>query len=247
MCSDASDSGAGSINFQTTHWSLVLSAREKGSQHSTEALAALCRTYWSPIYSFLRRDGHAAHAAEDLTQKFFGKLLEPNFLHNANQGRGRFRAYLLGALKHFLANERKAANAKKRGGGKAVLSLDFSSAEAAYQLEPADQRTPQRLFEQRWALLVLDRVLQRLEAENAASGKGEQFSHLAPFLTAGEAPVYREVAAKLQTTEAAVKMAVHRLKRRYRALLREEIGQTVADPTEVDAELYELFAVLSAR
>lgn len=240
-------SGDDSANrFHTTHWSLVLAARRTDEVRSQEALALLCGDYWLPLYAFLRRSGHAAHEAEDITQAFFAKVLEKNYLDVAEQSRGRFRSFLLTALKHFLANERKAARAAKRGGGKTTLSLDFAAAEEAYAAEPVEERTPERLFERQWALRLLERVFARLEGEWLAAGKADWFQTLGEFLTAGSAHrPYAEAAAKLQTTEGAVKTAVYRLRQRYRELLRAEIAPTVSDPEEIEDEVRQLFATLS--
>jgi RNA polymerase sigma-70 factor (ECF subfamily) len=238
--------GSSSPSFQTTHWSLVLLAAERGAAGSDDAIAKLCGDYWQPLYGYVRRCGESVHAAQDLTQEFFARLLDKNYLQTADRERGRFRSFLLGALKHFLANERKAARAQKRGGGQPVLSLDFQSAEAAYLAEPVDERTPDQVFAQQWAVLLLDRVLNRLEEEFSRAGKVPQFQQYRTILVAGDGQrSYEAIAAELGMTEAAVKMSVHRLRKRYRALLREEIAQTVANPADVDEEMRELFAVLS--
>jgi len=235
-------------SFHTTHWSLVvLAAQRDGGDAANEALAQLCQDYWPPLYSFIRRRGESVTAAQDLTQEFFARLLAKNYLQCADRERGRFRAFLIGSLKHFLANERKAARAQKRGGDKLVFSLDFQAAEAKYLAEPVDERTPEQIYEQQWALLLIERVLKRVEQESVSSGKGEQYQKLRTVLVAApSAPSYAEIAADLQTTEAAVKMAVHRLRKRYRELLRKEIGQTVADAGEIEEELKELFAALAS-
>lgn len=241
-----SDHSAGAEPFETTHWSVVLAAGQRDSPRAEKALAWLCARYWPPLYAFVRRSGHSPHDAQDLTQAFFVRLLDKEFLRVADPQRGRFRSFLLASLKHFVANERKAARAKKRGGGRHVLSLDFATAEAAFLAEPADERTPERLFAQRWALLLLDRVLARLEEESNAAGQIARFQRLKCLLTAErDAPGYEQVAAELSTTEAAIKMAVHRLRKRYRELLREEIAQTVSDPADIDDELRELLSALS--
>src|SRR5687767_14609044 len=230
MSSHSSGPEADRDRFQTTHWSLVVSAGDRQSARSDEALARLCTDYWPPLYAYIRRSGHSLHAAQDLTQEFFARLLEKNFFQSADRERGRFRSFLLGAVKHFLSNQKKAARAQKRGGGKPLLSLDFRSAESAYQTDPADSQTPDRLFEQQWALLLLDRILQRLADEFAAKGKPQQWVVLREFLTAGmDHRPYADAAAELGMSEAAVRMAVHRLRKRYRQLLRDEIAQTVAD------------------
>jgi RNA polymerase sigma-70 factor (ECF subfamily) len=234
--------------FQTTHWSLVLEAGNRGSAKSNEALARLCGDYWVPLYVFVRRFGNSAHAAEDLTQEFFAQLLEKEYLQDADRSRGRFRSFLLGAVKHFLVNRRKAERAQKRGGRRSILSLDFAEAEAACRVEPWHADTPERLFARQWALVVLSRVMSRLEEEWSKGGKAEQFGRLRGLLTADKAqPAYRTVAEELGTSEAGVKMAVHRLRKRYRELLRDEIAQTVADPAEIEDELKGLFAALAEK
>ena len=234
--------------FTTTHWSVVLSARNRKSPESEGALAALCETYWFPLYAYVRRSGHTSHDAQDLTQAFFARLLEKDFLRDVDHRRGKFRSFLLAALKHFLSHERERARAKKRGGGRVPFSLDFEDAENRYRLEPEDPTTPERLYQRRWALTLLDRVVQRLEDEHARAGKAETFAGLKEFLTAGrESRPYRRVAEELGITEGAIKVAVHRLRRRYRELLKEEIAQTVADPAEIEEELCELFAAVGSQ
>lgn len=234
--------------FTTTHWSVVLSARNGKSPHSERALAALCETYWFPLYAYLRGSGYSSHDAQDLTQDFFAQLLEKDFLKDVDDRRGKFRSFLLAALKHYLGHQRERARAKKRGGGRIPFSLDFRDAEHRYHLEPATSSTPERLYQRRWALTLLDRVVQRLEEENIRVGKAEMFTGLKEFLTAGrQSRPYREVAEALGMKEGAVKVAVHRLRRRYREILKEEIAQTVADPTEIDDELRELFAAVSSQ
>ena len=225
-----------------------MSAGDRRSAQSDEALARLCADYWPPLYAYIRRSGHSLHAAQDLTQEFFARLLEKNYVQSADRERGRFRSFLLGAVKHFLANHGKAARAQKRGGGQPLLSLDFRSAEAAFQIEPADSQTPDHLFEQQWALLLLDRILQRLADELAATEKANHWAVLRDFLTAGaDHRPYAEAAAQLGMSEAAVKMAVHRLRKRYKQLLRDEIGQTVAEPAEIDDEIRQLFSILARK
>lgn len=229
---------------------MVLAAGRRSSPESREALETLCRAYWLPLYGFVRRQGFSAPEAQDLTQEFFVRLLEKNYLAAVGREKGKFRSFLLAAMKHFLANERDRARAQKRGGGKSLVSLeslDFEAAESRYRLEPAHEVTAERVFERRWALTLLDRVLDRLVAEYAAAGKARQFEQLKDCLTAPDsARPYAELAVKLAMTEGAVKVAVHRLRRRYRELLRGEIAQTVADPREVDDEIRDLFAALAA-
>lgn len=241
---DRSSKRAG--QFATTHWSIVLSAGQSGSPEAGAALARLCEDYWFPLYAFVRRDGYSADDAQDLTQEFFVRLLDKNYLAAADRGRGRFRSFLLGAMKHFLANQRRSEGAQKRGGGRTVLSLDLASAEDRYhRLEPVDQLTPERWFERRWALALLDLVLRRLREESRAGGKLSLFEGLKPFL-AGQsaAPSHSEVAVQLGMSEGAVKVAAHRLRRRYRTLLKEEILRTIDDPAAVEDELRDLMNAL---
>ncbi len=236
---------AGGDRFATTHWSLVLRAGRRGSTGSRRALAALCGAYWFPLYAFVRREGYSAPDAQDLTQGFFTQLLDKNYLAVADPQRGRFRSFLLAAMKHFLAHERDRARTGKRGGGRALLSLDFQSAESRYRLEPADRLTPERLYEKRWALALLEQVLTRLRDEQAAARKLDLFEHLKQFLTGSRGlQSYRQAADGLAMTEAAVKVAVHRLRRRYRELLEDEIAQTVGGPEEIEDERRALLAAV---
>jgi len=236
---------AGGQSFTTTHWSLVLAAGHGSRPDAGAALATLCEAYWYPLYYYVRRRGYRAEEAQDLTQEFFAKLLEKGSLKVADPDRGRFRSFLLAALNHFLANEWDRARAKKRGGK--VLSLDIEGAESRYSLEPADDLTAEKLFERRWAMTLLDLVLARLREEFAREDRERVFERLKGFLggAAADAP-YRQAAADLGMTEAAVKMAVHRLRRQYRRLLRAQIAQTVASPEEIDDEIRHLFAALDA-
>ena len=205
----------------------------------------LCQTYWYPLYAFVRRQGYDAEEAKDLTQEFFLRFLRGNYLKKVKPSLGRFRSYLLAAIKHFLANEWDRASAKKRGGGQVPLSLDFQDAEGRYRSEPSHQLTPEKIFQKRWALTLLESVLKRLREEYAQSGKERLFDYLKQYLIAENGRVsYREVAQRLDMSEAAVKVAVHRLRKRYRRLLRLEIAQTVADPSEIEDEIKELFAAL---
>jgi len=239
---------AGSGQFATTHWSVVLQARRPRCAESRRALAALCETYWFPLYAFVRREGYSSHDAQDLIQGFFARLLEKDYLRVADPQRGRFRSFLLAALKHFLANQRERACAQKRGGGRAALSLDFQSAETRYHLEPAHELTPERLYERRWALALLDQVLLRLHGELAAAGKSALFDRLKEFLTGQQGSrSYRQVGEELGMSQGAVKVAVHRLRRRYRELLEEEIAQTVASPEEAADELRQLLSAVGSE
>ena len=229
--------------FLPTRWSMVLAAG-RDTTGAQPALAKLCETYWYPLYAFVRRQGHSAHDAQDLTQEFFARLLGKCWLEGVDRERGRFRSFLLAAMKHFLANEWDRAHALKRGGKAPLLHLDDVEAEARYRLEPSDTRSPEHLFERRWALTLLDQVLTRLRKECADAGKLAQFDAL-KFSLMGEQVAYAEVARELALPPGAVKVAVHRLRRRYRDLIRAEIAQTVESPSEIADELRHLFAALS--
>jgi RNA polymerase sigma factor (sigma-70 family) len=232
--------------FVTTHWSLVVSAGRNDTPHARDALEKLCRNYWFPIYAFVRRQGQAPHDAQDLTQDFFARLLEKNYLAGADPAKGRFRSFLLSSLKHFLANEWDKANAQKRGGGQRLIPIDVATAESSGAFEPADHLTADKIFERRWALTLLEHVLGRLRAEYVSDGRENLFEQLKPTLTeASRTVAYAEIAARLGTTEGAVKVAVHRLRQRYREALRAEIADTVAGPGEVDDEIRNLFAALA--
>jgi RNA polymerase sigma factor (sigma-70 family) len=229
--------------FVTTHWSVVLTAGRTGSTDARAALEKLCRTYWHPIYAFVRRRGYSAEDAQDLTQEFFARLLEKNWLGDVDPVKGRFRSFLLASLKHFLANEWDRARAQKRGGGQVLIPIDVKTAETSCGFEPADNVTAEKIFERRWALTLLDQVLQRLRDEYVHDGKGKLFEQLKPTLTEESRSVaYAEIAERLGTTEGAVKVAVYRLRQRYRELLRAEIADTVAGPTEIEDEIHSLFA-----
>jgi RNA polymerase sigma factor (sigma-70 family) len=238
--------------FLTTQWSVVLAAArlESGpaSAESAQALATLCELYWYPLYAFVRRRGYDPDAAQDLTQAFFTRVIEKAYLRDATPTRGRFRSFLLGSLKHFLANEWDHARALKRGGGAPLLPLEveIGQGETRYRLEPSSDETPERVFERQWATALLDRVLVRLREEQEQAGKGAQLDALKPALT-GE-PIddtYAQLGARLGMSAGAVKVAVHRLRRRVRALLQEEIARTVEDPRHVDDEIQHLFEAVS--
>lgn len=224
--------------FANTQWSVVLAARDP--VRATMALEALCQTYWRPLYAYVRRHGHSPEDAQDLTQAFFARLLEKRWLDVVAPERGRFRAFLLVALKRFLANEWDKAGAQKRGGAAIIVSLD---AETRYQHEARDPLTPDRLFDRQWALAVLDRVLDRLRGEHDTADKQRLFEALRGTLS-GDQPEggYAELGLRLGMSEGAIKVAVHRLRKRYRELLRTEIAQTVTDPRQVTEELRDLFA-----
>jgi RNA polymerase sigma factor (sigma-70 family) len=232
--------------FTATHWSVVLVAQGSNSSRARAALEALYRAYWYPLYAFARRMGQSPPDAEDAVQGFFTVCLEKNYLAAADETKGRFRSFLLLALKRFLANEREKSRAEKRGGGEKPIALDGLTAEARYALEPAEHLSADKLFERRWALTLLEQVLSRLREEQAAAGQGEAFEQLKEFLLAGgRGTPYAELAVRLGTSEGAVKVAVHRLRQRYRELLEEEIANTVTSPEEAEEERRYLLAVLS--
>jgi RNA polymerase sigma factor (sigma-70 family) len=247
MASDRKDGpGHSDAWFVTTHWSVVLSASDQHAAHSATALETLCRTYWYPLYAYVRRLGHGPHDAQDLTQEFFLRLLQKDYLKSVAREKGKFRTFLILALKRFLANEWDRARAQKRGGGQAPLSLDVAAAEARYQIEPADGLSPDKIYERRWALTLLDRVMAELRAEFVRAGKADEFDELKIFLTAGKGAVpYAETAARMGTNEGALRVAVHRLRRRYRELFREQIAHTVAHPEEIEEEVRHLLRMLS--
>jgi RNA polymerase sigma-70 factor (ECF subfamily) len=233
--------------FTTTHWSIVLAAGRAGSPEADGALEQLCRDYWYPLYAYIRRRGHSPHDAQDLVQEFFARFLGKNYLEGLNAERGKFRSFLLASLNHFLANAHDRASAAKRGGGRQLISLDENSAEERYHLEPATRLTPATIFERRWALTLLDAALRRLREEYARSGREAQFLRLKQYL---EGDVgrgdYNQAAADLRSSPGAIAMAVQRLRRSYRELVRAEIARTVAEPSEVEEELKHLFAVLAS-
>ena len=237
--------GSRSGRFATTHWSVVIAAGRRQTPESDTALASLCEIYWYPLYAYVRRQGHQPAEAQDLTQEFFARVLEKHYLQDADRERGRFRTFLLTALKRFLQNERKRAAAQKRGGGRPTLSIDFESGEERFQRELADNWTPERVYERRWALTLLNHVLNRLERDYTDRGKGPLFQRLRLFITTTTTlPSYGELAAELGMTKGAVKVAVHRLRQRYRDLLRAEIANTVSSEDDVDEELDYLLAVI---
>ncbi len=233
---------AGNAAFQTTHWSLVLAAGQVSSAESHQALSQLCENYWWPLYAYVRRRTADPHKAQDLAQAFFAKLLEKNYVQTADPQKGRFRAFLLTALKRFMANEWDKEQAQKRGGGHTVLSLDFNEGERRIALEPADNLTPERLFDRNWVTTLLDRVVGQLRDEYRDAGKGDQFQQLKEFLAPhGRDASYADVAEKLGITAGAARVAAHRMRSRYRELFRQEIAQTVADPADVEDEIRSLF------
>jgi RNA polymerase sigma factor (sigma-70 family) len=231
-------------NFPTTLWTVVLHAGRDESGQARAALAQLCQAYWYPLYSFVRRRGYLPHDAEDLVQAFFAHLLEKRGLECVAPELGRFRTFLLASLKNFLANDWDRAHARKRGGGRTFVSLDEERAESRYQLEPSHDMTPERHFERQWAMTLLDQVLNALRDEYHAEGKGDLFEELKAVLT-GQAGAYADIAARLRRSEGAIKVTVHRLRHRYRELMRARIAETVGEG-DVEDELRHLLAVLGA-
>ena len=234
--------------FATTRWSVVLAAGHSDTTQARAALEKLCQTYWYPLYAYVRRRGHSPEDAQDLTQEFFAQVLENDFLAKADPTLGRFRSFLLAAMNHVLSNEWKKASAKKRGGGHALLSLDWAAAEERFDLEPADPAAPDRIFDKQWALTLLGEVLDRLEREYQSEGKADLFAALKQTLTGTrESLPYAELAARLHMNEGAVKVAVHRLRKRYRELIRDEIAGTLDGGQDVAAEMRHLFSALAGK
>ena len=231
--------------FATTNWKLIAAAQGDDRPEAQKALADLCTVYWYPLYAYLRRKGHSPDRAQDLTQGFFTNLLGHDFLAGIDPEKGKFRAFLLKSLQNYLINQRSRDHARKRGGGRASFSIDLPAAEGRYAFEPAHELTAERLFERRWALTLLERVLDRLGAEMAEDQKGPLFERLGPALIGGgEAAPYVQIAHELAMTEGAVKVAAHRIRRRYRELIREEVALTVDRPEDVDEELRSLFVAM---
>jgi RNA polymerase sigma-70 factor (ECF subfamily) len=232
--------------FATTHWSVVLAAKTGSSPTSDEAMEKLCRAYWPPLYAYIRREGHGATEAQDLTQEFFARLLAKDYLQHLRHQEGKFRSFLLTFLKHFLSDQRDKAGAQKRGGGKTFVSLDETSAEERFLAAPLNGLSPDQIFERRWAQTVMERALNRLREEYAAGGKAVLFDELKDIQPGvhGESS-YAEIGARLGLAEGTIASAVHRLRKRHREIVREEIAQTVARPEEIDEEIRNLLAVLS--
>jgi len=236
----------GRSQFPTTRWTLVVAAGDSDRKEARSAMVSLCENYWYPLYAYLRRCGYSRDRAQDLTQEFFIRVLEGRYLDRADPEKGRFRAFLLTSLKFFVADEEDRNRAQKRGGG-ALLPLEFSSGEERYQREPGHDETPDRIFERRWALSVLDRVVEKLQDEFVHHGRPEHFERLKVFLLGHSDAPYAALAHELNTSAGALKVAIHRLRKRYRELFRQEIADTVADSTDVDSELRFLAAVLTKR
>jgi RNA polymerase sigma factor (sigma-70 family) len=231
--------------FVTTLWTAVLQAGQTDSPIASAALDKLCRAYWYPLYVFVRRQGSGPEEAQDLTQEFFCRILQKNYLQSADRNRGRFRSFLLASLKNFLANEWNRSQRLKRGGGAAVLSMDAEGAEQRYALEAADSLTPERAYQRRWAQTLVEKVMTRLRDEFVEEGKPERFELFKAFLVDDSADSQAEIGTKLGLSESAVKSGLFRMRQRYGELFREEIGNTVASSAEVDSELRELFAALA--
>jgi RNA polymerase sigma-70 factor (ECF subfamily) len=234
--------GGGSLEFLQTQWSLVRKAADPDSPAAREALEDLCRAYWFPIYAFIRRHGHSPPDAQDLSQDFFVRLLESHSIARADPRLGKFRSFLLGALKHFLADAQRKEISRKRGGGVEVISFDEAQAEERYRLEPEDGRTPDKVFDQRWTVSLLETAMTRLRSEFLAAGKQRQFEVLKPFLSRqGDEAAYAEAAGQLQSSAGTVAVAVHRTRLRFRRLVRSVIADTVSTPDEVEEEYQHLF------
>lgn len=234
-----------SAEIATTQWSQVLAARDGSDTEARQALDVLCQTYWLPLYAYIRHRGSSPEDARDLTQAYFAELLDKDFLAGVDPSKGRFRAFLLASLRHFLSHQKERARALKRGGGAVTLSLDVGAGERGYVAQPAEGMSPEAVFEYRWAMTVLERALGRLESESTEAGTRDRFDRLKQYLTsAGERAPYRQVASELGMTESAVNSAVQRLRRRLGRCLRDEIAQTVANPAEVDDEVRHLLSVI---
>jgi RNA polymerase sigma factor (sigma-70 family) len=246
MANSYSTSGGG-VDFRTTHWSLVLTACQSDSPQAQEALAKLCQVYWYPVYAFLRRRGHDPDQAKDLTQELFAQLIEKRGFEVADRERGRFRSFLLACLQHVLSHERKKEQALKRGRDYAFISLDEVVAENLYGTEPADVMSPEKMFERRWALTLLDQTVAQLRDEYAQAGKGAQFDALEVFLSGAKngCTSYAQAGAELHLSDAALRKAVERMRCRFGDLLRMQVAETVANPVELEAELAHLREVLT--
>ena len=237
----------GGGRFTTTQWSVVLAAGDSRSTDSRDALSTLCQTYWYPVYAHVRCQGEDPDRAQDLTQGFFTYLLESDSLRVANPDRGRFRSFLKAALRHYLSHEWRRERTQKRGGGRTAISLDHAEAESRYDLETADEETPESVFEERWARTLLSEVLKRLRGETRGATGQHRFRRLESFLTGHPSRTpYKQVATELEMSESAVKVALHRMRQRFGLLLREEVARTVDDPDEVNAEIRFLFQVLGS-
>lgn len=239
----SSERGVQRASFATTHWSEVLSAQDQDSPRSAEARETLCRAYWYPLYAYARRAGHSAADAEDLTQGFFARLLAKDYLKSAAREKGRFRTFLLMAFKRFMANEWDLQHARKRGGFVPMVAIDQALAESRFAAEPSHHVQPDVLFDRQWAMTLLERTLAQLRDEYVATGRAALFEYLQSCLAKEESGLpYAEIAERLNLTVAAVKMAVHRMRARYREILQAGIAETVSSPEEVEEEIRQLFS-----
>lgn len=236
---------AGQPDFPTTRWTLILNAAHASQAEGRAALASLCENYWYPLYAYARRRGYPADEARDLTQEFFLRLLDGKYLDSADKEKGRFRAFLLTAFRFFLSDEYDRTRAQKRGGGAAMLPFEVTSGEDRYEREFRDDETPERIYERRWALSTLERAVSQLRSEFESQGRLEQFHRLKAFILADADAPYAKLAQERGTSEGALKVSIHRFRKRYRELFRMQIAATVADPSEVDEELRFLAMVLS--
>jgi RNA polymerase sigma-70 factor (ECF subfamily) len=244
MSADQAQTFAG--DFHTTRWTVVVAAGQRHTSESDAALEELCRTYWFPLYAYVRRRGHSKEDAEDLTQAFFARFLGRNYLDRLSAERGRFRAFLLASLKHFLANEWDKSQRQKRGGDVMHLSLDWQNTDMQFQAAVASEPSPDKEFDREWAVALLAKVIERLGVECATAGRVRQFEELKVFLTSEKGAVpYTPAANALGIDEGAVRVAVHRLRKRYRELLRDEITQTVSDPSQVEEEMRALLVAIA--
>lgn len=244
---DETSSAARGAWFATTHWSVVLAAQDRSAPEARQALERLCGGYWYPLYAFVRREGYSPPDAQDLTQEFFARLLEKHYLDQVDRKKGKFRSFLLAALRHFLSDQRDRAQAAKRGGGVSLISLDQEAAEDRYQMEPRDEATPEQAFDRRWAMTVLAQAQHHLGEEYQRAGKHELHAQLKDYVTEElDAATCTVISQRLQLTESAVRTAAHRLRQRYAEIVREEIAHTVASPAEVDDELRYLIGIISA-
>ncbi len=232
--------------FRTTRWSVVQAAGRNDSPSAAEALSVLCESYWYPLYSYLRRRGTKAEEAADLTQGFFARLLDKHDLADADREKGRFRAFLLTALKHYVSNEADRERAEKRGGRQTILSLDVEAAEGRFAIEPADERTPEDEFSRNWAMITMERAMERVREDYRRSNRMELFERLAPCMTHAQETTYRTLAEELDMNETAFKVAVHRVRKRFRECLRREIAETLTDAGEIEEELRDLFEALGS-
>ena len=236
--------GSGSDPFETTQWSVVIAAGKDSSPEARQALATLCQKYWGPLYIFVRRKNYTVEDAQDITQGFFAQFLERGSIRGASRDRGKFRAYLLSALKHYMTDEWRKGQAQKRGGGQVLLSLDFDSAEKIYNMEPVDNKTPDVIYQEHWAMTLLNTIFDDLEKEYGDAGRADFFSKLKPYFTGEDAEgTYAQLAEALDTTEGAIKTSIYRLRKRFGSLLRAEIAQTVANADDVEDEINHLFSL----